>query len=311
MTTKRRGMTVSRRGFLAGAATVLAAGGGCITVSAAETTETHSYDVGDERVTVDNPAGDVTVRAEEREDVHVRAVKRDSMGNEDALSRLSVTTTRSDEALAVEVEDDTEPGLANTTSLDLDVTVPASNPVTDLHVDDGDVDLDGTVGDLEVDTDDGDVSLRSVDGAVTVQAGDGDVRVDDVTGDATATLEDGDATIRHVEGTVTLDGSDGDLTVTDPGAIDEVTCADGDVSVEVPALDGDATISVGDGDLDLSLGPDLDAEFTLTVGDGDLDVSGFDFVRGDGVKRVETTLGDGTHALAVSAGDGDVSISRL
>jgi len=304
-------MAMRRRGFLAGVATVVAAGGGCIAVSAAETTETHRYDIGDERVTVDNPAGDVTVRTEDREDVHVRARKRDSMGNEDAFSKLSVTTARSDDTLAVGVEDGTDPGLADTTSLDLDVTVPSSNRVTDLDVADGDVDLHGTVGDLTVDADDGDVSLRSVDGAVTVEAGDGDLTVDGVSGAATATVGDGDATVRGVDGAVTLDGSDGDLTVTDSGSVDAVTGGDGDVSVEIPALPGDATVSVGDGDLDLSLSPGLDAELSLTVGDGDLDVSGFDFVRGEDVKRVETTLGDGTHTLDVSAGDGDVSVSRL
>lgn len=173
MTMERQGMAMKRRGFLAGAATLVAAAGGCITVSAAETTETHRYEIGDERVTVDNQAGDVTVRTSDREDVHVRAVKRDSMGNEDALSNLSVTMTRSDGTVAVGVEDDTDRGLADTTSLDLDVTVPASNRVTDL------------------------------------------------------------------------------------------------------------------------------------------DGSGFDFVRGEDVRRAETTLGDGTHTLDVSAGDGDISISRL
>lgn len=92
MTMERQGMAMKRRGFLAGAATLVAAAGGCITVSAAETTETHRYEIGDERVTVDNQAGDVTVRTSDREDLHVRAVKRDSMGNEDALSKLSVTS---------------------------------------------------------------------------------------------------------------------------------------------------------------------------------------------------------------------------
>jgi len=322
-------MAMKRRGFLAGTATLVAAGGGCITVSATETTETSRHEIGDERVTIDNPAGDVTVRTADREDVRVRAVKRDSMGNEDALSKLSVTTDRSDGVFTVAVEDDTDPGLADTTSLDLTVTVPTSNRVTDVDVADGDVDLRETVGDLTVDADDSDVSVRSVDGAVTVEAGDGDLTVRDVSGDATATLDDGDATIRdvsgdatatlgdgdatvrRVEGTVTVDASDGDLTVRDPGAIDEVTAGDGDVTVEVPAVSENAVVSAGDGDLDLALSPSLDAELALSIADGDLSVDGFDFVAGEDVTRLETTLGDGTHSLSVSAGDGDVTVSRL
>ena len=301
---------MKRRGFLGGVLATLGATAGCIGVEAAETTERHSYDLDGESVVVDNPAGDVTVRTGDRSDVRVRAVKHDSLGDEDALSKLSMSIERSDGVLTVGVTDETESGVVSSTWLDLRVALPEGTPVTDVSVED-DVDLQGAASAVTVESEDGDIRLRGVDGDVDTETGDGDVRLRSVNGDATVETDDGDVTVREVEGSVTIDTDDGDVTVREVGAIGDVTLGDGDATVDVTAVDGSATVSSDDGDITASLVPDIDARLSAHTDDGDVRVEGFDFVSGDDVRSVETTLGDGGSSLELVTDDGDVEIERL
>lgn len=321
---------MNRRRFLCAlAGTAVAAGAGCISVQGVEESSTRRLDVADEAVTVTNPDGDVTVRTEDRDDVHLRSLKYDGAGNEDALSNVEVTTSRGEGTLAVEVVDDTDDGAVDATGVDLDLAVPENTPVPALTVDDGAVDVRGTTGpstidagdgevtvrdgggDLTVDANDGKVDLRAVDGSVSVDAKDGDVVAREVTGDVTATLEDGSATVEDVGGTVSVDAADGDVTVTRPGAVGDCSLGDGSATIDVPAVDGDATLATDDGDLDVALARTLDAQLTARTLDGTVRVRDFDVATDDETDAVEATLGDGARSLTIRSGDGDVTVTAM
>lgn len=204
---KRSGMsqTTPRRRFLAGAvATALGALGGCASLGdRQQTEETRAFDVGDaDDLTVQNGVGDVTVGAEDRDDVRVRAIKR--AGSEDQFDAITLNDRRSDGTLALTVENEIDSVLLGSPpSMELEIDVPADLRVSRVETDTGEIDaalaasldarvvvncdtgevtasgldfsnletgehrLEGTLGDgareLSVETNTGDVALTALD----------------------------------------------------------------------------------------------------------------------------------------------------
>jgi len=290
---------LTRRGALAAlGAAGLASAAGCMGVASQfverkQRTETDTVAVADaERLAVENPLGDLTVEAESRSDVRYRAEMRSSL-DEKNFDELHVRERRSNGALtvrAVHEEDDTV--TERDPELDLTVRVPESIPVTAVRAATSDVSVVGTTGDLDVSGGTADVDVRDVDGDVRVRASTGDVDVRGVTGFVGVDIEAGDVDVRDVGGLLDTDADTGD------------------VNVEVPALREDTRVTADTGDVTARLSPDLDATVTATADTGDADVDGLPLGE-TGERRVEGTLGDGTHDLRLRVDTGDVELEPL
>ncbi|WP_348610039.1 DUF4097 family beta strand repeat-containing protein [Halobaculum rarum] len=272
---------LTRRRVLAGGATALLASiAGCSGATPfvgkrTERAETVPVD-GAERLVARTDLGDVTLRAEERDDIGVRITKQASSVTAE-LSDLTFRVERSggDLVLRSEFTGDTE-FFGGRPSMSFDVTLPRSLPVSSVRSSVGDVSVEGVDGDVDAETDTGDVRLRGVSGAVRAAA------------------------------------STGDVTVTGPDAIRGARTQTGDVTADVPDLDGDVRVESRTGDVAVAVGDAVDADLRVTTGTGDVSVSGVslsDAARSDDL--VTGTLGDGGPALAIETRTGDASVSPL
>lgn len=272
---------LTRRRVLAGGATALLASiAGCSGATPfvgkrTERDETVAVD-GAERLVARTDLGDVTLRAEARDDVVVRITKQASSVTAD-LSDLAFRVERSggDLVLRSEFTGDTE-FFGGRPSMSLDVTLPRSLPVSAVRSSVGDVSVDGVDGDVDAETDTGDVRLRGVSGSVRAAA------------------------------------STGDVTVTGPDAIRGARTQTGDVTADVPDLDGDVRVESRTGDVAVAVGGDVDADLRVATSTGDVSVDGVSLSEATRTDDLVTgTLGDGGPSLAVETRTGDASVSPL
>ena len=120
-------------------------------------------------LTVDNFAGDVTVRSSEGGTLRVVASKR--AAREKDLDRIEVVITQRDGA--VEVETDPPSGLKNV-SVDIEITAPIGTHV-DLHTGAGDVIVRDVDGDVRADSGAGDIDIRGTSGKIDAHTGAGSI----------------------------------------------------------------------------------------------------------------------------------------
>lgn len=272
---------LTRRRALAGGATALLASlAGCSGATpfvGKRTERTETVPLRDaERLSVRGAAGDVTLRAADRDDLDVRIVKQSSAVTAD-LSALAFGVERDGDDLVLRSEwrGDGRP-LGGRPSMNLDVALPRSLPVGRVENAVGDVVLDGVAGDADVESETGDVHARRVSGSV-----------------------------RAVTET-------GDVTVDAPERLRDVRTETGDVAVDVPALDGDTAVRAETGDVDAAVAPDLDAELRARSDAGDASVTGLPLSDAAREERVVVgTLGDGGPTLDLATETGDVTITAL
>jgi hypothetical protein len=134
--------------------------------------------------------------------------------------------------------------------------------------------------------------------AVQGRLGDGDFHDQGTSGALTLSTGDGDIDLTRVTGAVTLHTGDGDITARalTSTAVD-ISSGDGDLSLELANSPQRIRIDTGDGDVDACLPADTPPyAVTTQTGDGRLD------------NQVPTSP-TADHVLAVSAGDGDVSLN--
>jgi hypothetical protein len=265
-----------RRTFLTGlglAATSALAGCAGFAGPTVVENSTQSYSRGDyDAVAVGNRNGDVRVEpaASDTEEVTVEIRKRGR--SQDALDRVAVESTVEDGLITVEsVYENQFSGV----SVRLVVSVPEGLTVQSARTGNGDVVVDGVVGDVTAATGTGDAEAVDVDGYVTVESANGDAVARGTTGIA--------------------GGSSGN----------------GDVEVEVFALREDVSLSTGNGEVAAGVAADLDADVVLSVGNGDIEEDVDLTDRSGDRNRVTGRLGDGGPELTLSSGNGDVRLYPL
>lgn len=269
--------SIDRRHFLAGAATVGAVAlAGCISTNAGISNGSKSamYTVPEGRllrVAAEN--GEVRVVADDNLDrVKVRStVASNGLGN--PLDSAPVETAMENDRYVIHARAERDGFLGGRVRHDVEVTVP-----TGVRVD-------------------------------RVETANGRVHVSGVAGDVHASSRNGDVTASSVDGVVTLESSNGDVTATATRGVAEARTGNGDVTVDLAALDRDALISSGNGDVTVRVDPALAARVDLSTGNGrvsvvdvtvDADVEDRRHVRG--------RIGDGGHRIDASTGNGDVRL---
>lgn len=273
--------TPTRRRLLAGAGTaVLAALAGCSGATpfvGKRIEEDRTFAIeGATALAIDAEVGDVTVRGEERDDVHVHAVKQSSSVGAD-LADLDLSAERTDGRLALTARYTGDSSiLGSTPSMDLTLRVPRALTVESLAAD---------VGDVLIET---------------------------VTGDLAARTSVGDVTIRDVSGTVTAESSTGDVDVEGAETVGDVSTETGDIDVDVPAIGGDTALESRVGDVVVAIAPDLDADLVAETRVGDVEVDGLSLREATETDRSITgTLGDGGPTLRATTETGDVELRPL
>ncbi|WP_440763481.1 DUF4097 family beta strand repeat-containing protein [Natronorubrum sp. DTA7] len=145
-----------------------------------------------------------------------------------------------------------------------------------------------------------------------IEASVGRVRVTDVTGDPTIEANTGEIQVSNVDGTVGARTNTGEIEIRDVEGIEDVHTTTGSVATDVPAIDGETTISATTGSVSAAVDPDLDAELHASTSTGEVDVAGLELTDETRENDLVTgTLGDGGPTLRLETTTGEVDVSPL
>jgi len=201
---------------------------------------------------------------------------------------------------------------AHDISINYEITVPADTTVR-VRSGSGDLILEGTQGNADLQSGSGNIKLRQLTGEVRLQTGSGDVEAREISGavrggtgsgnmeveetgsgDMDVRTGSGNLKVRGVHGGLRAEAGSGDITAegTQTGAW-EIRSGSGNVHVRLPANAAfDADISTSSGTLS------VDAPITMTV-QGRVD---------DRRKAIHGQVRGGGPVLAVHTGSGDIHI---
>jgi DUF4097 and DUF4098 domain-containing protein YvlB len=180
-------------------------------------------------LTVDNFAGNVTLRAGAAGTVQVIATKRAS--NQAGLNRIDVQVEQQQGGLLVRTSTS---GIPSNLSVQLEITAPAG-ALLDVHTGAGTLDVQGFSGAVKVDTGAGSVSILDVQGSIVGHTGAGSIDVQGATGQVQ--VDSGAGSIDYLgtpQGDCRFESGTGSIRLSLPanlGATLDLSTGVGDVSV--------------------------------------------------------------------------------
>jgi DUF4097 and DUF4098 domain-containing protein YvlB len=249
------------------------------------------------RLELSNQDGTITVATWSRNAVRVEA-------DHDEDTRVSVDVAGG--RVTVEARGDRGPA-----EVDYRLTVPADMSL-DLSSQSGDVQIEGTRGEVDVQSVEGDISLRGGSGYVSLQSVNGDIDVSDVSGRIELTTVDGAIGVRSAMGELRAEAVDGEIRLVDVEADQvEATTVDGDITFDGTIRDGGRyRLSSHDGGVTVTA-PAISAQVTISTFSGDFE-SDFPVTLSGGTtrKRMSFTLGSGSARLELESFDGTVALRK-
>lgn len=249
------------------------------------------------RLNLDNFEGSVTITAWNRNSMRVQATHDDDTRVQIDVRGGSVDVRGRSRYGPPEVE--------------YRITVPADMSL-EINAHSGDVGIEGTRGEIEVQT---------VDGRVTVSGGSGRVSLSSVEGDIVLNGASGRISISAVDGAVTVKGARGDLRV---NAVDgailledidaegvEASTVDGQIDYSGTIRDGGRyRLSSHDGDVTVTV-PSINASVSVSTYEGEFESDFPVTITGSGTrKRLDFTLGSGSARLELESFDGNVRLRK-
>lgn len=255
------------------------------------------------RLVLSSHAGEVTVRAWDRDAVRVQATH---------ASRDRVDVQTADSTLRIRTRSARGPGGV----VDYTLTVPKWMPVnlsgTYLAAT-----IEGTTAEVNVETVGGDLTLKGGSGAVSLRSIEGAIHADGATGKLNVSTVNDSITLTGVAGDVVAETVNGDVTITNAKASSlEVSTVNGDVRFEsTVSTAGTYRVSTHQGDIRVSLGQQASATVFVRTFRGDFS-SDFpvtlpkeDSGR-DSNKRFNFTLGAGAARVELQSFQGDIHVSK-
>lgn len=249
------------------------------------------------RLELSNFEGTITVTTWSRNAVRVEA-------DHDEDTRVSVDVAGN----RVSVEAHTRYGPAEA---DYRLTVPADMAL-ELSSQSGDVRIEGTHGEVNVESVEGSITLRGGTGYVSLQSVEGDLDVSDVSGRIELNTVDGGISVRNAKGELRAQTVDGEIQLEDVEANQvEATTVDGEIIFQGSIRDGGRyRLSSHDGGVTVTA-PSINAQVTVSTFSGEFE-SDFPVTLAGGTtrKRMSFTLGTGSARLELESFDGTVALRK-
>jgi hypothetical protein len=263
-----------------------------------------SLEVGEApRLEIDNFAGSVTVRAGERGEMRLIAVKQGPPGTN--LDRVQVEISERANGLLIRTR---KPSSLSNASVQLEVTVPAGTQL-DLHTGAGNTEVRGLRSDVKVDTGAGDVTIADMTGDLDADTGSGSMTINGVSGRIQADTGSGSVHINSVAGDLDAHTGSGSMEVREASGPARLDSGSGSLTYEGDP-EGDCRFETGSGSITLRLPADLDMEVDLETGSGTITT---DFaVEGQISKdEVRGTIGRGdAGSIRAQTGTGSIQLVR-
>lgn len=254
------------------------------------------------RLVMSNNAGEIVVRAWDRDAVRVEAMHG---------PREQVDVQVAEMVLRVRARTERGPqGL-----VDCRITVPRWMPVnlTGTYLE---ADVEGTAAEVTIETVRGTARVRGGTGAVSARSVQGDVYIENAAGRVAASSVNELVRLTNVSGDVSAESTNGDIVMSGmKSSTIEASTVNGDVSIDGDVQSGGAyRVTTHNGDIRVGLGGGnatvfvrtfrggFNADFPVTLPDGQS--------RRDGNMRFNFTLGDGGARVELQSFGGDIFVAR-
>jgi len=253
------------------------------------------------RLVIENKAGEIVVRAWEKDAVRVQARH---------TSRAKINVRADASAIRVDAVSDKGP----TGSIDYDINAPAWMPVK-IEGQYDYVSVEGIQGEISVETVRGDIVLKNVSSAIAKTI-EGAIEVDGGRGKLTLSSVNEEIKVAGATGEVVADTTNGEITLTRMEAVAvEVATVNGDVVYEGRFADrGHYSFTNHSGDIELVVPENSNVTFTVRAYSGEfttaLPLKGPDASQVRRGRRVSYTLGSGSAQVDVESFGGDIKLRR-
>lgn len=197
-------------------------------------------------------------------------------------------------------------------SIDYEITVPAETAVR-THSGSGDLNIEGTHGNLDLETGSGDVKLANLAGEIRLQTGSGDVRAHQIAGAVRGGAGSGDIEIEETgQGDIDLHTGSGNIDVRGIQGTFHGEAGSGDITAQ-GAQTGNWEIRTGSGNVRVNLPSNaaFDADISTSSGTVDVNAPIETTVQGrvqEMRKHVQGKVHGGGPLLSVRTGSGDIHI---
>ena len=253
------------------------------------------------RLVIENKAGEIVVRAWEKDAVRVQARH---------TSRAKINVRADASAIRIDAVSDKGP----TGSIDYDINAPAWMPVK-IEGQYDYVSVEGIQGEISVETVRGDIVLKNVSSAIAKTI-EGAIEVDGGRGKLTLSSVNEEIKVAGATGEVVADTTNGEITLTRMEAVAvEVATVNGDVVYEGRFADrGHYSFTNHSGDIELVVPENSNVTFTVRAYSGEfttaLPLKGPDASQVRRGRRVSYTLGSGSAQVDVESFGGDIKLRR-
>ena len=270
---------------------------------------THETLSSGQRLRVTSPNGAITIAQGSGNGVEIRAEKRAERGGR--IEDVGFIVKKTPEGLVVCAvyddgdECDLDHGYQqrqrhwrdgwNSPRVSFTVRMPAGVRLQ-VETGNGDVAINGAGSEVRANTGNGRVLVSGTSGRVSAHTGNGRVTIEDAHGPVEATTGNGDVRVATSNGPVTARSGNGDI---------EVSMAHIERAAEM-------SFSTGSGRIVLSVPGNFGAELEGSTGNGEISSELPMRVEGRiNPRRIRGTLGGGGERLALSTGNGDITIRRV
>jgi len=301
-------------------------------------------------VSVENSAGNTTVRAWEKEGVRMVATRK-GWGSD----RIEIIIDASEDHLKIETEyprfgwfqrgrvhyelwvPEGATVKAQSTSGDLlikgqrsDVRAQASSGDIELKDIWGEIDASASSGSIRTEDSKGDLSARTSSGSIRIRrveefdrpndirvhASSGNVTLKDIVGDIDAETSSGEIDAENVEGIITARASSGNIKILEAqGGVQTVRTSSGDIRVELEEISeeiSEMSFQSTSGDIDLSIPSDIAADIDIGTTSGRISTDFAVTVEGTMEKNeFRGTIGEGGIFIRLRATSGDVTLAKV
>jgi hypothetical protein len=225
-----------------------------------------TFDVGDApTLTVDNFAGNLTVRSGDGSEIRVVAVKHAPLLSN--LERIEVKITPQEGALRIET---TKPRTLTSASVELTITAPAGARL-DLSTGSGKVEVSGFDAGAQIHTGSGNVVAQDLAGDVALHTGSGSLTIGEIVGRLKADTGSGGIDVQGMDGELEAHTGSGSVAVTEAAGPARLSTGSGGLEYR-GSPQGECRFTTGSGGIALRLPANLDARVDLHTGSGNVRV---------------------------------------
>lgn len=255
---------------------------------------------------IENPCGDITVRAGSPGQVHARATFKAATADEAKEKAANYVLMIEEGEHAVVIRQPDMSGL----EVDLEITAPAEAPL-EIRTASGDISVADMKAGVRISGKSGDMALKSIEGPIEVSSASGDITIEDaITPSLSMDGKSGDITMRRVRGNANVRTASGDVRIENGDSRTlSVECVSGDceVSLDVP-VSGNVSVRTVSGDalVKVPSGSDCRVSVSTLRGDATVRAELEDEAKAD--QRVTGKLGEGSGSLDISAVTGNVTL---